>query len=78
MKKIGIYCFIGAVLVGCLFPACSPKKEPEGQKGAIKKMTDKTAKEIVDQLQKPINKARDAAREGEKRVKVLDEMMKKQ
>jgi hypothetical protein len=78
MKKIWIYCFLGAILAGGTFFACSEKKELENKKGPIEKITDKAAKEIVDQIQAPINKARSAAKQGEDRLKELDEADKKQ
>lgn len=77
MKKIGISIFIGAVLASGIFFACSDKKGPENKKGAIEKITDKTAKEIVDRIQTPIDKARSAAKQGEDRLKELDEAGKK-
>jgi hypothetical protein len=77
MKKIGIYCFLGAVLASVTFFACSDKKEPENKKGAIEKMTDKTAKEIGNHIQAPIDKARSAAKQGEDRLKEMDETIKK-
>jgi len=78
MKKIGIYCLLGVFLGSGTFSACSGKKELEEKKGTIEKMTDKAAKDMVDRLQSPINKAREAAKQGEERVKELDEVMKKE
>ena len=77
MKKIWIYGLLGVALASGTFLACSGKKESEEKKGAIERMTDKTAKEMVDHLQAPINKAREAAKQGEERVKELDEVIKK-
>jgi hypothetical protein len=77
MKKMLIYCLVGLVLVSGTFPACSAKKGPEEKKGSIEKMTDKAAQEIVDRIQAPIDKARSAAKQGEERMKDLDEAMKK-
>jgi hypothetical protein len=74
MNKIWICCFLGAVLASGTFSACSDKKESENKKGAIEKMTDK---EIVDQIHAPINKARSAAKQGEDRLKEMDEASKK-
>jgi hypothetical protein len=77
MKKIWIYCFAGVVLVSGTFFACSNNKESAEKKGAIEKMTDKTAKEIVDKIQAPIDKARSAAKKEEDRMKEIDEALKK-
>lgn len=76
MKKVWFYCFLGAVLASGTFSACSDKKEPKNKKGAIEKMTDKAAKEIVDRIQDPIDKARSAAKQGEDRLKEMDEASK--
>ncbi|OGP49197.1 MAG: hypothetical protein A2Y79_11415 [Deltaproteobacteria bacterium RBG_13_43_22] len=78
MKKMLLYCFVGLVLVGGTFFACSNKKESEAKKGTIEKMTDKTAKEIVDRIHAPIDKARSAAKQEEDRIKEMDDALKKQ
>ena len=77
MKKIRTYCFIGMVLASGTFFACSNKKEPEEKKGAIEKMTDKTAKEIVDRIHAPIDKAHSAAKQVDDRMKEMDDALKK-
>ena len=78
MKKMMLYCFLGLFLVSGTFFACSNKKEPEAKKGAIEKMTDKTAKEVVDRIRAPIDKARSAAKQEEDRMKEMDDTLKKQ
>ncbi len=78
MKKIWIFALLVAVLTSGTFFSCSSKKESEETKGAVERMTDKTAKEMVDHLQAPIKKAREAAKQGDERVKELDENLKKQ
>jgi hypothetical protein len=77
MKKIGICWFLGLVLFCGTFFACSNKKEMEKEKGAIEKMTDQAAKDIVHKIQTPINKAREAAKQGDERVKELDQAIRK-
>lgn len=77
MKKIWIFALLAAVLTSGTFFSCSSKKESEEKKGAIERMTDKTAKEIVDHFQAPIKKAREAAKQGDERVKELDEGVEK-
>lgn len=44
----------------------------------MEKITDKATKEIVDQIQAPVNKARSAAKQGEDRLKELEEADRKQ
>jgi len=77
MKKMLLYCFVGLLLVSGTFFACSNKKESETKKGAIEKMTDKTATEIVDRIHAPIDKARSAAKQEEDRMKKMDDALKK-
>lgn len=77
MKKIGI-CIIGAVLFSASFSACTSKKDSAEKKGPIEKWTDKSAKEIVDKIQAPIDKARSAAKKADDRMKEMEEASKKQ
>jgi hypothetical protein len=77
MKKIEIYFFVGLILVSVIFSSCSNKKGSEEKKGAIEKMTDKAAKEIVDKIQAPIDKARSEAKKADDRMKEMDEALKK-
>ena len=72
-----IYYFIGLVLIGGTFFSCSDKKESGEKKGSIEKMTDKTAKEIVDTIHAPIDKARSGAKQADDRMKEIDEAIKK-
>ncbi len=72
MKKMRLFCFIGLFLIGGSFLSCSDKKDPGAKKGAIEKMTDQTAKDVVDHLRDPINKARSAAKQEEDRMKEIN------
>ena len=78
MKKMLFGCFIGLVLVSGTFFTCSNKKEPEAQKGPIEKMTDQTAKDVVNHLRAPINKARSIEKQQEERIKEMEDADKKQ
>jgi hypothetical protein len=78
IKKMLFCCFIGSVLVSGTFFACSGKKEPEAEKGPIEKMTDQTAKDVVNQLRAPINKARSIEKQQEERIKEMNDADKKQ
>jgi hypothetical protein len=78
MKKILPYCLIGMVLLSGAFWGCSDKKEPAAEKGAIKKMTEETAREAVNQIRTPIDKARSVAKQQEEKNKEMDDALKKQ
>jgi hypothetical protein len=58
-------CLILVGLVGGAFWGCSDRKEPGPEKGAIQKMTEETAKEAVNQIRTPIEKARSVAKQQE-------------
>jgi len=66
------------VLLSEAFWACSDRKEPAPEKGAIKKMTEETAREAVNQIRTPIDKARSVAQQQEEKNKELDDTLKKQ
>jgi hypothetical protein len=78
MKRVLSYCLIGVVLVSGAFWGCSDKKEPAVEKSAIKKMTEETAREAVNQIRTPIDKARSVAQQQEDKAKELDDTLKKQ
>jgi hypothetical protein len=60
------------------FLSCSKDKEAEREKGAIEKMTHKTAKEIVDKIQAPIKGARSVKDQQEERSREIEKALKKQ
>ena len=79
--------FMKSVLVGFMMVmflcsaslwSCSKDKDTESKKGAIEKMTEKTGKEIADQLQKPIKQARSVKEKQEKSDKELEKAIKGQ
>lgn len=78
MKEVLSYCLIGVVLVSGAFVGCSDKTEPAAEKGAIKKMTEETAREAVNQIRTPIDKARSVAKQQEDKAKEMDDAVKKQ
>jgi len=62
MKKCLLVCAVTLMIGGMGFYGCSGDKEAAEappEKGAIREMTDQTAHEMVDHMQRPINKARD-------------------
>ena len=78
MLKVMAYCVVGIMLVSGSFCGCSDKKEPGSARGAIKQMTEETAKEAVQQIRTPIDKARSVAKQQEEKNKELDDAVKKQ
>lgn len=78
MKRILSYCLIGVMMLSGAFWGCSDKKEPALEKGAIKKMTEETAREAVNQIRTPIDKARSVAQQQQDKAKEMDDALKKQ
>ena len=77
-KKDLPYCLIGVIQLSGAFGGCSNKKESGPEKGAIKKMTEETAKEAVNQIRIPIDKARSVAKQQEEKNKSMDDTLKNQ
>lgn len=63
-------------LFSAVFPACSKDKDAKSEKGAIEKITHKTAKEIVDNIQRPIKQARSVKEQQENRDRRVEETLK--
>jgi len=76
MKKMLLYPAIALFFFNAVFFACSNNGGEEPKKGAIEKMTDKTAKDIVDKIRTPIEKARSAKKMEEDRSRKIDEALK--
>ena len=57
-----------------LFACARDEEEPEP--GAIEKLTDETADEIVKTIKTPLNKAHSAKKAGEDRMKNIDDALK--
>ncbi|MBI5581439.1 MAG: hypothetical protein HY895_19985 [Deltaproteobacteria bacterium] len=72
------YCLIGVMLLSGAFWGCSDKKEPAIEKSAIQKMTENAAKEAVNQIRTPIDKARSVAQQQEDKAKEMDDALKNQ
>jgi len=64
------------MLIGGVFWGCCDKKEPAAEKGAIKKMTEETAREAVSQIRAPIDKARSVAKQQGDKAKEMDDALK--
>lgn len=77
MKKVMPCCLLALILISGAFWGCSDKKEPASEKGAIQKMTEESAREAVNQIRTPIDKARSVAQQQEEMNKEMDDALKK-
>jgi hypothetical protein len=78
MKKSMIYCVFALLFVGIVFLACSNENETESEQGSIDQITGKAAKEMVNKIRTPINKARAIKDQEEKRLNEMDESVKEE
>jgi len=78
MKKMLLCIAMVLLLCGAGFLSCSKDKEAEREKRTIENMTDKTAKEIVDKIQAPIEGARSIKDQQENRSKEVEKALKEQ
>ena len=76
LKNILLYSVIALILGSAAFFACSNNKEAETEKGTIEKMTDNTAKEAVDRIRTPIEKAQSVKSQQEDRLNDMEETLK--
>ena len=78
MKKLMIYSVIAVLLGGAAIIACSNNNEAEKEleKGVIEEMTDRAAKEAVNRIRTPLNKARSAADQEEERLDDMETSLK--
>jgi hypothetical protein len=72
MKKDVLIIFFVLILAGTMLFACA-RDEEESEPGAIEKLTDETADEIVKTIKTPINKAHSAKKSSEDRMKNIDD-----
>jgi hypothetical protein len=63
-------------MIGWIGCSDKDKKEPPAPKSAIKQMTDAVARDAVDRIRTPIEKARSAAKQQEGKNRELDEAVK--
>jgi hypothetical protein len=78
MKKMMTYSVLALLFVSVALLTCSNNKEAESEseKGTIEKMTDRAAKEMVNRIRTPINKARSVKDRQEDRFNDMDESLK--
>ena len=76
MKKM-LIASVTMLLLGCaVFFACSDNKKADSEKGAIEKMTDKTAKEAVNRIRTPIDKAQSVKNQQDDRLREMEKTLK--
>ena len=78
MEKSLRYALPILLLTGMVFIGCPDKKTAESEKGAIEEWTDKTAKDAVDELQKPIDKARALKEKTDDRLRDMTDKLNDQ
>lgn len=78
MKKMMTSFVLALFFGGAALFACTNNKEAEPKKGMIEEMTDKAAKEMVDRIRTPLDKARSAADQEEDRLNDMNESLKDQ
>lgn len=78
MTKIRLYSVIVLFFGSAIFIACPDNKEAESEKGTIEKMTDKAAKEMVNKIRTPIDKARSVKDQQEDKLEEIDKTIKEQ
>ena len=77
MKKMLIFFVLVLLLSGAAFYACSNDMKAELEKGTIEIMTDTAAKESVDRIRNPIEKAHSAKNQQADRFRIVEETLKK-
>jgi len=80
MKKMMTSFVLALFFGGAALFACTNNNEAEAEpkKGMIEEMTDKAAKEMVDRIRTPLDKARSAADQEEDRLNDMNESLKEQ
>jgi hypothetical protein len=72
------YFVIASLLGGATLFACSNNKESESEKGKIETMTDKAAKELVNKIRTPMDRAREVEKKQLDRYRDMEETLKEQ
>ena len=72
MKRNAIIILFVLILAGTMLFGCE-RNEEEAEPGAIEKLTEETADEIVDKIKTTLNKARSAKDTGEDRMKNIED-----
>jgi hypothetical protein len=75
MKRNVLIIIFVLLLAGTMLFACAGDEE-EPEPGAIEKLTDETADEIIKTIKTPLNKAHSAKNASEDRMKNIDDALK--
>ena len=73
MIKTLLHFTMALLLAGMFCGACSDNTGGESEKGAIRKMTDQVADEMVHKMRNPIDKARSVRDQEEDRLSEVEE-----
>jgi hypothetical protein len=74
MKKLGVFILAVSLCLCSGFTACTKGGNEEPDKGAIDELTDKVAHEAVNDIQKPINKAKRLQKMTEEKEEAAEEV----
>ena len=75
MKKTVLIIIFVLLLAGTMLLDCA-RDDEESEPGAIEKLTQETADEIVDKIKTPIDKAHSVKNTGEDRMRNIDDTVK--
>lgn len=78
MAKLLLYFIALLLLGGAVFFALSNKQDAVVETGTIDQMTDKAAREMVEQIRTPMEKASDLKKMEQDRMQKMEEDFKKQ
>jgi hypothetical protein len=76
MRNLLTYCLAGAMMLGCWVWGCSDKQEPPARKSAVRQATDAVARDAVERIRTPIDRARSVARQQDGKSEELAEAAK--
>ena len=78
MTKMLLFSVMVLFIGSAVFIACPDNKDAESEKGTIEKMTDKAAKEMVNKIRDPIDKARSVKDQQEDKLDEIEKTIKEQ
>ena len=75
MKKLLLF-FLAVLFPAAALYACSEKKEPKSERGAIEKMTDQASEDIGNRIRTPLEQARSVKDQEEDRLREMESAVK--